>query len=173
VSDAQIILPVTAATRADVGRLLREVEGLDDFMHQATLRKPGSSLKLPKSSKLFDDLVSSNQLNMLHEEDRKKLRTFLMVVKAKAPVLHMSFSADPSPLFLEKLMVYIRREIHPLALLHTGLQPTIGAGCVLRTTNKYFDFSIRQRFLSKRPVLLEKLRTDMQEHPAQSAGVQA
>lgn len=171
-NNAQIALPVTIATRADVGRLLREVEALDDFMHQTTIRKPGTTLKLPKSSKLFDELVNSNQLNMLHEEDRKKLRAFLMAVRVKAPVLHMSFSADPSPLFLEKLMAYVRREIHPMALLHTGLQPTIGAGCILRTNNKYFDFSLRQRFLAKRPILLEKLQTDMHERPIPTTGAQ-
>jgi hypothetical protein len=172
VNDTSLVLPVTVSSRSDVGRLLRDVEALDDFMHQTTIRSPGTSLKLPKSSRLLDELSSSNQLNMLRAEDRQRIKIFLTVVKAKAPVLHMSFSADPSPLFLERLMTYVRREIHPLALVHTGLQPTIGAGCILRTTNKYFDFSLRQRFLAQRELLLEKLHTDIQQQPQPTPGAQ-
>ena len=171
-NDTSLALPVNIASRSDVGRLLREVEALDEFMRQATIRTPGTSLKLPKTSRLLDELASGNQLNMLHAEDRQRIKTFLMMVKANAPVLHMSFSADPSPLFLEKLLAYVRREIHPLILVHTGLQPTIGAGCILRTTNKYFDFSLRQRFLEKRELLLEKLHTDIHESPQPAHGAQ-
>jgi hypothetical protein len=43
-------------------------------------------------------------------------------------------------------------------LITIGLQPNIGAGCVVRTTNKYFDLSIKQDFLSKRNLLLEALK---------------
>jgi F0F1-type ATP synthase delta subunit len=71
----------------------------------------------------------------------------------------MSFSADPSPQFTQKLAAWLRQEIHPFVLLQVGLQPNIGAGCVVRTTNKYFDFSLRERFKSKRPLLMEKLKS--------------
>lgn len=154
---ADLQLPLGITSPADVGRLLRELEGLERFFHQTEIRTPGSNMQPPKSSNLFDEIASSNQLNMLHEQDRAKLRSFLNSVKAAAPVLHMSFAADPSPLFMQKLMTYLRREIHPLVLVRTGLQPNIGAGCILRTRNKVFDLSLRQRFASKRNLLLERL----------------
>ena len=50
-------------------------------------------------------------------------------------------------------MTWLRREIHPLVLMTVGLQPNIGAGCIVRTTNKYFDFSLRQDFANKRDLL--------------------
>jgi len=37
------------------------------------------------------------------------------------------------------------------------LQPTIAAGCIVRTTNKYFDFSLRQDFTDKRELLLKQI----------------
>jgi hypothetical protein len=157
VDKAQISLPVQVVGRVDVGRLLREVEGLGNFMQQAAIRQPGTSIKMPKTSRLLDELLTTNQLNMLHEQDRKQLLAFLTTVRARSPVMHMSFGADPSPLFLGKLVTWLRTEIHPQVLLQVGLQPNIGAGVIVRTTNKHFDFSLRQRFKKQRDVLVQQL----------------
>jgi hypothetical protein len=150
-------LPISVVGRIDAGRLLREVELIDEFLSQMAIREPGSAVKMPKTSRLFDEILTVNKINVLHTDDRQRLMSFLINVKAKAPVLHMSFSADPSPLFVQKLIAWIRQEIHPLALLQVGLQPNMGAGCVVRSTNKYFDFSLRERFKGKRQLLVERL----------------
>jgi hypothetical protein len=152
-----LVLPIQTATKIDVGRLSRELENVDNFMKQASIREPGTPVKLPKTSRLLDEFVETNKINLLHQEDRARAINFLIMVKAKAPVLHMSFSADPSMQFQQKLMTWLRQEIHPLTLLQVGLQPNIGAGCVLRTTNKYFDFSLRQHFKNNKNLLMETL----------------
>lgn len=159
-------LPIQVTGRADVGRLLREVEQIDSFLDQAAIRQPGTGLKLPKTSRLLDDFVSNNNLNLLQEADRARVLNFLITVKAKAPLLHISFGVDPAPAFVGKLMTWLRQEVHPLVLVQVGLQPTIGAGCVVRTTNKYFDFSLREHFKKQQPLLITKLRGDIQPSPA-------
>jgi F0F1-type ATP synthase delta subunit len=156
-SGSYLLLPLGATSRVDVGRLLREAENLDEFMRQAAVREPGQALQLPKTSKLLDETLQLNKLNALQDHDRKRMIAFLIAVKEKAPMLHVSFNGDPSPLFVQKLMTYLRREIHPLVLVQLGLQPAIGAGCVVRTTNKYFDFSLREHFKQHRDVLIRKL----------------
>ncbi len=153
-----ITLPVTAVGRIDVGRLLREVEALDAFFAQAAVREPGSPVKMPRTTKLLDDILQTNSINMLVDAERSRLIHFLMEVYSKAPIIHMSFSADPSPLFLQKLVTWLRREIHPLVLLQVGMQPNMGAGCIVRTTNKYFDFSLRNRFYERRVLLAHRLQ---------------
>lgn len=150
-------LPLLATGPADINRLSRELALLDDTLLELGLRQGGQGVKLPKTSKLMDQLIELNQLQLLHEGDRRLLKQFLDAVRDRAPVLHMSFSADPSTAFLEKLLSWLRREIHPQALVTIGLQPTLGAGCILRTTNRRFDFSLRQDFATKRNLLLEKL----------------
>ena len=150
-------LPMGVVTRADVANLLRETEAVDNFLRQAAIRQPGTSLQLPKTSRLFEEMVSSNNLNMLEVGHRQRLYQFLQAVRTEAPLLHMSFNADPSPLFAQRLMTWLRQELHPQVLLQIGLQPNIGAGCVVRTSNKYFDFSLRQRFLDQRKLLISKL----------------
>jgi len=157
-SNEKMTLPVQVASRVDVGRLLREVGELRNFLKQAAIREPGTSIKLPKTSRLLDETVTSNKLNALIDADCARLETFLENIKSTAPILHMSFSSDPSPQFIQRLMAYLRKEIHPQVLLQIGLQPSIGAGCIVRTKNKYFDFSLRQRFEQQRELLLQKIK---------------
>lgn len=158
-NDSILQLPVSIISRSDLGRLFREVNALDNFLEAAAVREPGTSIKLPKTSRLLDEMVQVNKLNVLLEADRKRLQQFLESVRLEAPVLHMSFSADPSPLFAQRLITWLRQEMHPLVMLQIGLQPSIGAGTIVRTTNKYFDFSLRRRFYDSRDILIQRLNT--------------
>lgn len=160
-------LPLLVATPIDVGRLIRELEVIDNNMLETTLR--GERPVAPHISQLMAQSLEMNQLNVLEEADRKLLMQLLTTVREKAPVLHISFSADPNPQFTEKLMAWLRREIHPLVIITVGLQPNIGAGCMIRTTNKYFDLSLKQDFQNKRDMLLEQLRAAAQAAPAEQA----
>lgn len=157
-TDEFLQLPISVVSRVDVGRLLREVEAIDAFLSQSAIREPGTAIKMPRTSRLFDETVGANKINVLHDADRVRLSEFLAEVKTSAPTLHMSFSADPSPLFTQRLITWLRSELHPLVLLQVGLQPNMGAGCVVRTTNKYFDFSLRKRFAEKGDVLAQLLK---------------
>ena len=156
-----LVLPVNAVGRIDVGRLLRETEAIGGFLAQSEVRTPGTPTKMPKTSKLLDEILATNDINMLVEKDRKRLYSFLESVRDNAPILHMSFSADPSPLFIRRLVTWLRQEIHPLVLLQIGLQPNIGAGCIVRTTNLYFDFSLKTRFSERRQLLAHRLKGDL------------
>jgi F0F1-type ATP synthase delta subunit len=149
-------LPVLAATPTDIGRLQLELAAIDEALLQAGIRK-GGELKMPHTSRLMDQLIEVNRLTLLHDQDRIALKEFLADIKEKAPVIHMSFSADPTPRFTQKLVTWLRKEIHPSLLLTIGLQPTIGAGCIVRTTNKQFDFSLREDFKKKRDLLRSQL----------------
>ena len=150
-------LPIAVISPVDVGRLERELTALDEFLSQSTIRKPGEPMSLPRTSRLLEQLAQDNTLNLLTEADRKHLLQFLMELKSIAPKVHISFAVDPSPAFLRKLISWLRREIHPLVLLTVGLQPGIAAGCIVRTPDKYFDFSLRQHLLDKRDILIERI----------------
>lgn len=152
------VLPVLVVGPVDVGRLHRELEAIHTILQSAALRGE-AELKLPKTSHLMDQLIDLNKINVVNETDRVRLGKFLTDVKAHAPRMHMSFSADPNPQFIQKLMQWLRTEIHPSVLLTIGLQPSIGAGCVVRTTNKYFDLSLSKDFSKQTPLLMEKLRS--------------
>ncbi|MEO7364229.1 MAG: hypothetical protein ABIV43_01830 [Candidatus Saccharimonadales bacterium] len=155
--DTSLQLPLQVTSPVDVGRLLRELDSIDSLLSQAALRPAATEVKLPKTTGLLDQAVELNKLNLSEAGHREKLLVFLRSVKDKAPLLHVSFSADPSTQFIERLMTWLRKEIDPTLMLTVGLQPNIGAGCIVRSTNKHFDFSLRQDFAKKRNLLLEKI----------------
>lgn len=152
------VLPLSVTSPTDLGRLLRELETLDNSLMQYDLKGQTGSVKMPKTSLLLDSVIDANKLDLVVPEQRKNIIKFLQDAKAHAPVLHISFGADPAPAFVTKLMTWLRREIHPQVLLTIGLQPNIGAGCLVRSTNKYFDFSLRENFTKNRELLMSKLR---------------
>lgn len=161
-----LILPVSIATKTDVGRIEREVSAVNEFLEQGAIRQPGSAVTMPKMTKLMEELVTVNKLNLLVASDRQKLLDFLVHARDKAPELHMSFSAEPSSLFMQKLTTYVRENIHPHALIQVGLQPTIGAGFMLRTTNKYYDFSLRSALKTKKDILMNNIKSTTVTAPA-------
>ncbi len=150
-------LPPLVVGPVEVNRLQRELAAIDETLLEHTLRKKSSSARMLKTSQLMDELVDLNKLNLLHKTDRERLHRFLEAVTDRAPVLHISFSADPPPAFLEKLITWLRDKIHPQVLVTIGIQPTIAAGCIVRSPNKYFDFSLRQDFTDKRELLLKQI----------------
>jgi hypothetical protein len=152
------VLPTQVFGVVEVRRLVRELEAVDEYMRQAGLREAGAKQDtLPRVSRLLDATASDNQHNLLQSEDRKKLAAQLEQVLKQAPTVHMSFASDPSGVFLEKVVTWLRENIHPFMLVRLGLQPSIAAGCVMRTTNHAFDFSLRHHFTEQRALLLSSL----------------
>ncbi len=151
----QLTLPVLVFGLVEVRRLRRELEALEEFMRGAELRQPGSQAALPRVSRLLDGLATDNNCNLLQGTDRATLANFLQEIEEHAPNIHMSFASDPSSAFTAKVVSWLRANIHPAVLLQIGLQPTIAAGCMVRTNNKQFDFSLREAFTTHKPLLLQ------------------
>jgi F0F1-type ATP synthase delta subunit len=127
-------------------------------MEQEAIRSPGEpQAKLPKTSRLLDELAQENKLNLLDKSTRDHLQEFLADVAANAPVVHVSFAADPSSAFLQKIVQWFRDNVHGGTLVRVGLQPTIGAGCTVQTTNKFFDLSLRRHLQRNRQQLFRAL----------------
>jgi len=157
---SELALPTLVFGTVEVHRLQRELEALEEFMQQAALRSKQQAKaqpELPRVSRLLDALASENQRNLLQAQDRKDLAAFLQRVADQAPTIHMSFATDPSAAFTAKIVSWLRANIHPLVMLQLGLQPSIAAGCIVRTPNRQFDLSLRHRFEAKREVLMNAL----------------
>lgn len=171
---AIMVLPLIVTSQVDVGRLIREAEALDNFLMQYDLKGQTDQAQLPKTTFVMDAAVDANKIDLLVPADRQRLMAFLQTIRAQAPVLHISFGANPAPAFIEKLMTWLRREIHPQVLITIGLQPNIGAGCLIRSTNKYYDFSLQKNFTKNRDLLMASVRAVVRdEAPAADTSVEA
>ena len=151
-----LILPPTLVSKSDLSRSLRELSQIDDYFHQASIRG-AKDLQLPTLGRVLDSLASSNGLNMLQADDRSLLKSFLARLKTQAPVVHMSFPAEPSTQFSAKILEWFRTQVHPYIVLSIGIQPNLVAGCLLRTTNRSFDFSFRSKFEQSKEKLVKAL----------------
>jgi F0F1-type ATP synthase delta subunit len=151
----ELKLPLSVISQVDVARILRELNNLNDFFISATARKSGTPMQSPPLTRLLDQLARDNNYNLLDADHRQKLQAGLNVIIGKAPLVHISFAAEPAPKALEQILSWLRGNIHPLLLVQVGLQPTIAAGCVLRTPNKVFDMSLRSYIKTQEPFLTQ------------------
>jgi F0F1-type ATP synthase delta subunit len=150
-------LPNSLIGGVDLGRLIRELEVLDDFLYQTQIRTPGTSMQIPKTSKTLDEISGDNHYSLLDKNHRAQLLKSLKQLDAHAPVIHMSFAVEASPAFAGKIVAWMRQHIHQYLLVEIGLQPTVSVGCVVRTNNKIFDMSLRNKFLESRGILVKKM----------------
>lgn len=166
----QYVLPTLIAGPADLNRSLLELEALEDFLRQAAIRKD-RGVKLPKTSRLLDNLAAANKLDLLKAADREHLVAFLQSVQQHAPVLHISFAAEPSAAFTGRIVDWLRANVSKYALVQIGLQPSIAAGCILRSTNKVFDMSLRRHLQQSTGLMIEQMRRLRQRDVAASGAV--
>lgn len=151
------ILPVLMVGPADINRGLLELQQLDATLQQAGIRKE-QTVKLPTISRTIESLAEVNAVNLLESDDRQALIAFVQSMQQQAPVLHISFAAEPSAAFIAQIIDWLRLNISQYVLVQIGLQPSIAAGCIVRSTNKIFDLSLRQHLKEKRPVMLDLMQ---------------
>jgi F0F1-type ATP synthase delta subunit len=148
----ELKLPITITTKQDLHRLIREIEALDNYINQNSIRGQKSAA-LPRLTNTLEALLRDNSIEIMNDKTRAELRQKVGKLVNTAPVVHMSFAVEPSSFMTQKIVGWFRKEVHPAIMLHTGIQPSIAAGCVMRTTNKYFDFSLRQHLKASQGLL--------------------
>jgi F0F1-type ATP synthase delta subunit len=153
-------LPTTITSKADIARLLSEMTALEQTLQQQAIRKEKTETQV---SKQLQEVAANVSQKLDAEDGRKAIRDFLEQTKQSAPVVHISFASNPSSVFLEKITSWFRKEIHPLVLLQVGMQPSIAAGCTVRTTSKYFDLSLRSHLQGKNELLFERFKDKSHE----------
>lgn len=152
-------LPLRTIGRSDAMKLKRELLAVEEYISQSELREPGTPLKhLPTASLSLNDFAEINHVNLLNRGDRSSAVSFLDELLKNAPEVHISFASDPSSTFLRKITGWFRNNIDPLILVNIGLEPSIAAGCTLRTANHYYDFSLRENFTAHRDLLIKGLK---------------
>lgn len=157
-----LVLPSVLVTRADLARLTREVEDLDNELEAQKARRRADGEEeggyhLPNVSQGLNDFAELNKIDLADDSARMLLRRQLKTIKDKAPVIHMTFAVEADVPSLRQLAEYIRKEFHPQALLQTGLQPSLVAGAYMRTPNRAYDFSIRAKLAEHRGVIAQDI----------------
>lgn len=160
-SNSEPVLLRIIVSRSDVARLLREIESIEENQRQYDLKT--QSLTRAKNTGFYvttylRQVAEALSIDIDKSADRLKLANYLSAAKEKAPQIHMDFAVEPSAGLLESIVEWLRLNIDARVLLQTGVQPTIIAGCTLRTSNKFYDFSLRSHFTKAESLLQKEVR---------------
>lgn len=158
------MFPPALVSRADLARLAREVEALDNELEAQKVRAHSSnganqhvSYHMPTMTRSLSDFIELNKLDLADDRGRMTLKEQLRALKDKAPVVHMTFASEADLDVLRQLVAYMRKEFHPQALLSVGLQPNLVGGVYMRTPSHVHDFSVRSRLKTKRGIIGREL----------------
>lgn len=159
--DTQFGLPPALIGRADVSRLLREIEKVDYSLETQAIRTPGQPLTIPAMSRALTETIALNNVDVTNLDERKRLLESLREAKEKAPNVQITFAVDPEPAITSQLVSWIRTNLHPRALVTVGLQPAIIGGCIVRTPDHIYDFSLRKRFKDEQANLIQAINASI------------
>jgi hypothetical protein len=151
-------LPVSLTGHSDLSRLGRAVELLEGNLQAQRVRNADAPVQLPSIGQALSDFIEQNKLDVTDADVLAELKAQLRKIKDHAPVMHMTFANEVDPYLLQKLVMWLRTEIHPHALLDVGLQPGLVGGVYLRTPNKVHDFSVKALLKNKRDIIFEELQ---------------
>lgn len=161
-TNAAFVLPAQLTGKTDINRLLRELEELEE----ALIGREAKKTPLPGITSLLNQTALANGYKLLEQTHRQHLTNQLTKIRDYAPTMRISFAVEPSPKITEVLLTWLRANVHRYTLLQIGLQPTIAAGCVLKSSNKIFDMSLGARLQKQTPYLLELLKGATLDTPA-------
>ncbi len=151
-------LPPALVSKIDLARLIREVEMVDSTLEAQKVRGyTKEQMRLPTLSRSLADFLELNKLDILDNQKRMILKEDLRVLKDRIPVMHMTFASEVDPESLEYLVAWVRKELHPQALISVGLQPSLIGGVYIRTPNHVHDLSMRALFKGKTELLVKDL----------------
>lgn len=153
--------PPALIGRADLSRLLREIEALDNDLESQKARSHGKidGYHMPNMSRALSDFLEANTIDISNDQTRMNIRTQLHKLKDHAPVIHMTFATESDPESMQQIVEWIRKELHPQALISIGLQPSLIGGAYVRTPNHVYDFSLRAHMHDSRDVIVKALDT--------------
>ena len=156
-NQAAINLPLSIIEPVDVNRMIRELGLINEHLYQAKIRDPNQKIAV-KTSAGLTDLLSDRGLDISNDDHRRSMTSFLTNLQVEAPVIHISFGAEPSHEFVVNVAKWCRSELHPTVLLVLGLDRSIGVGCIVRTPNKVFDLSLKERLKKKQHTILDRIK---------------
>ena len=154
----EYVLPVSLTGHSDLSRLGRAVEVLESNLQAQRVRSADAPVQLQAIGQAQNDFIEQNTLDVADADTLAALKAALRKIKDHAPVMDMTFANEVDPYLLQKLVLWLRTEIHPHALLDVGLQPSLVGGVYLRTPNKVHDFSVKALLKNKRDIIFEELQ---------------
>lgn len=137
-------LPASLAQPVDLNRMIRDLELISEHLGQEYLKDPNKKIPINLPEKI-KDISEKYKIDVNDKKQRENLLSWMKHLREVAPVVNVSFGSEASEELTQKITAWFRKEIHPYCLVVVGLEPNIGVGSLVRTSNKVFDFSLKTK----------------------------
>ena len=155
----KIALPSSIISRADLSRLIAELEKFNNRLAEAEARqKTGHGSNSPALSERLLDFFSVNQMELGDNIDLAQLISQLKRLKDHMPIVHLTFASDADEGSLQEIVKWLRQYVHQQAVVSVGLQPELLGGVYVRTTNQVYDLSVRKKLETNRGLLVKQIK---------------
>ncbi len=155
----KIALPSSIISRADLSRLIAELEKFNNRLSEAEARqKTGHGSNSPALSERLLDFFSVNQMELGDNIDLAQLISQLRRLKDHMPIVHLTFASDADEGSLQEIVKWLRQYVHQQAVVSVGLQPELLGGVYVRTTNQVYDLSVRKKLETNRGLLVKQIK---------------
>tara|TARA_Y100001970_G_scaffold250241_1_gene321816 strand:- start:256 stop:738 length:483 start_codon:yes stop_codon:yes gene_type:complete len=151
-----VALPESVVTKADLSRLIREVEEYSEVAYQAEVR--GSTAPSVHYASPALQFLARQQEGILNSRQaRHTLLDQLHTLQGVVIPVHVGFASQPSIKALQQLVVWFRKNVDPSIVVQVGVDPSIIGGCVVRTTNRVFTFTLAEALRSSQTALAKEV----------------
>ncbi len=151
-----VALPESVVTKADLSRLIREVEEYSEAAYQAEVRG-GTAPSAHYASPALQLLAHRQEDTLNSRQARHKLLDQLRALQGGAIPVHVAFASQPSIKALQQLVVWFRKNVDPTIVVQVEVDPSIIGGCVVRTTNRVFTFTLAEALRSSQAALAKEV----------------
>ena len=156
---ADFVLPASIISKLDVSKLVQEAEQVDMHLTTAEVRSKAGAEQTPQPvvSEQLTEFLQQNNLSLNDSHARSEMIKLMRAMKDSVPVIHMTFAVKTDPDSLSQIADWLRKSVHPQAVISVGLQPALVAGVYLRTPNRVHDLSLRKMLEENRGMLAQQL----------------
>lgn len=153
------VLPSSVATKIDLSRLTTEMERIDNELitRDAHIKTGVPITDQIALSEQMKDFLAANDLEIGDTLQRAGLIRQLRQLKADAPTAHVTFASPADTESLRQITTWLRKSVHPQAVIVVGLQPSLVGGVYVRTPNHVHDFSLRAQLAGHRDIITKEL----------------
>lgn len=167
-------LPNSIGGKRDLILATRQVEQILSDRLQDEVRERFGAKKVGTNAgqQMLSELLELNGL----KDDTQSLKTLLQQmegIRQHASQVRIAFAQEPDQDLYKRVVKWFRDQIDPGALVQIGVQPAIGAGFILQTPARRYDFSLKTKILGSTPKFLEVLKRSADKEAPQATPVAA
>ncbi len=155
-----IKLPLSLSSSDQLGELSWEIERRLSAQQQVALQQSVTgqanvASNVTQASSVLLEVAKLSGINVDDPAALEALKSEIAQIRESVPTLHMLVATYPTQDVKDRIVNWLRSEIHEHAMCRFVVRGDLGGGYILRTRSREYDMSFRGRLLANKPKLVE------------------